>query len=62
VTERPRQAGSQKVSGVSLSQTLRIGAAIARAGWRSARRPLPAPVAPCQGPTPLHNGRDEPPA
>jgi len=41
VSERPRMAGHQKVSGVSPGQTLRIGLAIAAAGWRAARRPVP---------------------
>lgn len=43
VAERPRVAGEQKVSGVSLERTLRIGAHIFAAGWRAARRSLPAP-------------------
>lgn len=34
VTERPRIAGEQKVTGVSLRHSLRIGLAIARAGLR----------------------------
>jgi glycosyltransferase involved in cell wall biosynthesis len=38
VHERPRLAGQQKVSGVSLRQTLRVGAAIFAAGWRTKRR------------------------
>ncbi len=42
VVERARVAGKQKVSGVSLGRTLRIGAQIFAAGWRAARRPLPA--------------------
>lgn len=37
VVERERLAGEQKVSGVSLLRSLRIGAAIAAAGWRVAR-------------------------
>ncbi|MEO6755083.1 MAG: glycosyltransferase family 2 protein, partial [Chthoniobacteraceae bacterium] len=35
VTERPRIAGEQKVTGVSLRHSVSIGLAIARAGWRS---------------------------
>jgi len=46
VTERPRLAGQQKVSGVSWRQSLRIALAIAAAGWRVRCRPLP--VANCQ--------------
>lgn len=38
VRERPRLAGEQKVSKVNLWRTLRIGAAIGAAGWRTARR------------------------
>ena len=34
VTERPRVAGEQKVTGVSLPHSVSIGLAIARAGWR----------------------------
>ena len=37
VRERPRLAGEQKISKVNLWRTLRIGAAIAAAGWRTAR-------------------------
>lgn len=40
VGERNRIAGRQKVSGVSLPQTLKIGFEIARAGWRVASRRL----------------------
>ncbi len=43
VTERPRIAGEQKVTGVALTHTLRIGWEIVRAGWRSRVRELPAP-------------------
>ena len=43
VSERPRLAGEQKVSGVSLDRTLSIGAQIFSAGWRAARRPLSLP-------------------
>jgi glycosyltransferase involved in cell wall biosynthesis len=43
VTERPRIAGEQKVTGVSLGHTLRIGLEIIRAGWRSRTRELPQP-------------------
>lgn len=42
VRERARLAGKQKVSGVSLAQTLRIGAQIFAAGWRSRRCEVPA--------------------
>ena len=38
--ERPRNAGTQKVSAVSWRQSLRIGLAIACAGWRARIRPL----------------------
>lgn len=38
VRERPRLAGEQKVSKVNVWRTLRIGAAIGAAGWRTARR------------------------
>lgn len=41
VRERARLAGQQKVSGVNLAQTLRIGAQIFAAGWRSRRREVP---------------------
>ena len=37
VIERERRAGEQKVSGVSLRRSLRIGLAIAAAGWRTRR-------------------------
>ncbi len=40
VGERPRLAGVQKISGVSLRQTLQIGWEIAKAGIRSAGRKL----------------------
>ncbi len=40
VTERLRIAGEQKVTGVSLTHTLRIGLEIVRAGWRSRVRKL----------------------
>ena len=40
VTERPRIAGEQKVTGVSFAQTLRIGREIVRAAWRSRIREL----------------------
>ena len=40
VTERLRIAGEQKVTGVSLRNTLRIGIEILRAGWRSRVRTL----------------------
>ncbi len=40
VSERPRMAGEQKVTGVSLGNTLRIGIEILRAGLRSRVRPL----------------------
>ncbi len=40
VTERQRLAGMQKVSGVSLRHSLKVGWAIAIAGWRAARRPI----------------------
>ena len=39
VHERPRLAGEQKVSKVHWRQTLAIGYQIARAGWRTRRRP-----------------------
>ena len=42
VTERPRVAGEQKVTGVSLAHTLRIGLDIFRAGWRCRTRELTA--------------------
>tara|TARA_R110000850_G_scaffold169388_28_gene294704 strand:+ start:1356 stop:2081 length:726 start_codon:yes stop_codon:yes gene_type:complete len=38
VEERPRTGGTQKVSGVSLSRSLRIGAAIGAAAIRTAKR------------------------
>jgi len=38
VSERPRTAGSQKVSGGSALRSLRIGWAIAAAGWAAAAR------------------------
>ena len=38
VTERHRLAGQQKVTGVSLRHSFKIGLAIARAGLRSRRR------------------------
>ena len=41
VSERPRIAGEQKVNGVSLRHSLRIGAEIISAGWR-AREKVPA--------------------
>lgn len=44
VRERPRLAGEQKVSKVNLWRTLRIGAAIAAAGWRTARGAGRVPV------------------
>ncbi len=37
-SERPRIAGEQKVTGVSLRHSLRIGRAIFTAGWRAWRR------------------------
>lgn len=40
VRERERVAGEQKISGVSIGQSLRIGRAIAGAGWRVVRRKL----------------------
>ena len=40
VTERSRIAGEQKVTGVSLSQTVRIGREIVLAAWRSRIREL----------------------
>lgn len=40
VTERPRIAGVQKVSGVHWRQSLRIALTIAAAGWRVRTRPL----------------------
>ncbi len=40
VGDRPRIAGTQKISGVSLKQTVSVGAAIARAGLRAATRPI----------------------
>ena len=40
VRERPRLAGEQKVSKVNWRRTLFIGWQIARAGWRTYRRPL----------------------
>ena len=46
VRERPRLAGEQKVSKVSVWRTLRIGAAIGAAGWRAARRPAEATLPP----------------
>ncbi len=49
VTERPRIAGEQKVTGVSLRHSVSIGLAIVRAGWRCRFR---AGVA-----TPPHAGR-----
>lgn len=42
VTERLRIAGEQKVTGVSLAHTLRIGMEIVRAAWRCRFRELPA--------------------
>jgi hypothetical protein len=39
--ERPRLAGTQKVSAVSWRQSLKIGLHIAAAGWRARARPLP---------------------
>ena len=50
VTERPRIAGKQKVTGVSLLHSVSIGLAIARAGWRCrfragvVVRPLPTRI------------------
>ncbi len=46
VRDRGRLAGRQKVSGVSLARTLRVGAAIFAAGWRTrwACQPAPRPV------------------
>lgn len=41
VTERPRIAGEQKVTGVSLTHSLRVGLEIMRAAWRSRMRELP---------------------
>lgn len=41
VGERPRIAGTQKISGVSLAQTLTIGWEIFKAGLRTARRVIP---------------------
>ena len=38
VRERPRLAGKQKVSGVSLGKTLSVGWQILRAGWSAYRR------------------------
>lgn len=38
VSERPRRAGRQKVSQVSLAQTWRVGWAILLAGWRTSAR------------------------
>ncbi len=43
VREHPRIAGEQKVSQVNWQQTLRIGAKILAAGWRTRFRPLPQP-------------------
>ena len=43
VSERPRIAGEQKVTGVSIGHTLRIGLEIIHAGWRSRMRELPQP-------------------
>ena len=40
VAERRRIAGQQKISGVSLRQTIQIGLEIAAAGWRASRRDL----------------------
>jgi hypothetical protein len=40
VIERPRLAGTQKVSAVSWHRSLRIGLHIAAAGWRARRRPI----------------------
>lgn len=37
VRERPRLAGAQKISGVGLRHSVRIGLAIAAAGWRAWR-------------------------
>ena len=45
VSERPRIAGEQKVTGVSLGHTLRIGLEIIRAGWRCRMRELPPKLA-----------------
>jgi hypothetical protein len=39
VRERPRLAGEQKVSKVNWRRTISIGWQIARAGWRTSRRP-----------------------
>ncbi len=44
VTERLRIAGEQKVTGVSLAHTLRIGMEIVQAAWRCRFRELPAPA------------------
>lgn len=44
VRERARIAGQQKVSGVNLPHTLRVGALILMAGWRARRREVPAPA------------------
>ncbi|MBC7856362.1 MAG: glycosyltransferase family 2 protein [Pirellulaceae bacterium] len=38
VSERRRQQGRQKVSGVTLRHTLCVGLAIMKAGWRTSRR------------------------
>ncbi len=43
VTERARIAGAQKVTGVSLAHTLRIGREIIRAAWRCRIRELSRP-------------------
>ena len=50
VSERPRIAGEQKVTGVSILHSVSIGLAIARAGWRcrfragGVHRPMPERV------------------
>lgn len=50
VTERARIAGEQKVSGVSLAHTLRVGLEIMRAAWRSRVRELPPQAPELAGP------------
>lgn len=50
VTERPRIAGEQKVTGVSLAHTLHIGLEIMRAAWRSRMCELPRPAPELAGP------------
>lgn len=56
VRDRGRLAGRQKVSGVSLARTLRVGAAIFAAGWRTRWAARPAQLPLCDRLTPVERG------